>query len=121
VNFLALYVNNNPQGIISYRFLYNLYLGDHCVVDDIIVDERARRQGYGKKLLEAVMKEAKKEKVNIIKFDSGLQRKGTHLFYETCGWQKNVILLKKNSNEFSIHSSNFNNYGVKPRIQKIQL
>jgi len=95
IKFWALYQKEKVKGIISYRVMFNLYLGEHMVIDDLIVDKKVRGEGIGTKLMEKVIQIAKEKNIKIIKLDSGLQRTQAHNFYEKLGWDKKCYTFEK--------------------------
>ncbi len=95
IKFLAIYDKNLVMGIISYRIMFNLYLQEHLVIDDLVIDKKARGIGIGTKLINFVIGLAEEEKIKVIKLDSGIQRDKAHNFYEQLGWEKKCFTFEK--------------------------
>ncbi len=58
------------------------------VINDVVVDEKYRGQGIGKRITKALVKEAKKEKANCVDLTSRPHRKVAHAMYEKLGFKK---------------------------------
>ncbi len=95
IKFLAIYDDNLLKGIISYRIMFNLYLEEHLVIDDLIIEENLRGKGIGTKLINFVIQLAEKKNIKTIKLDSGLQRNQAHNFYENLGWEKKCFTFER--------------------------
>lgn len=59
----------------------NLAWGKHLYIDDLISSEHKRSLGYGKEMMEYVIKFAKEQGCQEIHLDSGVQRFQAHKFY----------------------------------------
>jgi ribosomal protein S18 acetylase RimI-like enzyme len=57
-------------------------------IEDIIVDENHRGKGIGKKLMLALIKEAKKKKATCLDLTSRPERKTANLMYKALGFEK---------------------------------
>jgi len=55
-------------GMALYYFGYSTWKGKMLYLDDIVVNEKYRRNGVGKQLFDAVLLEAKKRKVKQLRF-----------------------------------------------------
>lgn len=60
----------------------NFYDGRHVYVYDLVTDAGHRSRGYGRELLEFVMKWGKDNGCETVTLSSGLQRTDAHRFYE---------------------------------------
>lgn len=61
------------------------------VIENVIVSSRIRRQGIGKKLMEAIEQIARDHDCGYIIFLSGEQRKEAHRFYEKLGYRDEQV------------------------------
>ncbi|RUS45885.1 GNAT family N-acetyltransferase [Cohnella sp. AR92] len=61
------------------------------VIENVIVSNRARRQGVGRRLMEAIEGVAKERDCYYIIFVSGGQRKEAHAFYEKLGFKDEQV------------------------------
>ena len=75
------------KAVAGYRFLEFLAWGKVLYIDDLITDEKARRNGLGARLLNWIVEEAKKVKCNQIHLDSGYQRHDAHRLYLNHGFK----------------------------------
>jgi GNAT superfamily N-acetyltransferase len=57
-----------------------------CFIENVIIDEKYRKKGIGKKLMETVVKYAKGNNCYKIVLLSGIKREGAHKFYEKIGF-----------------------------------
>jgi GNAT superfamily N-acetyltransferase len=69
------------QSVAGYRISENLAWGRFLYVDDLVTDEAARSQGYGKALLAWLAEHARQNGCAQLHLDSGAQRKDAHRFY----------------------------------------
>jgi GNAT superfamily N-acetyltransferase len=67
--------------VAGFRYGQSLAWGRYLYVDDLITDEAARSQGFGKQLLDWLIAEAKRHDCDQLHLDSGVQRKDAHRFY----------------------------------------
>jgi GNAT superfamily N-acetyltransferase len=65
----------------GYRFIEWLFSGRFLYVDDLVTRASDRSAGYGKKLMDWLVQQARKEKCNSLELDSGVQRFDAHRFY----------------------------------------
>lgn len=64
--FVAEKENKKIVGIALYYYGYSTWKGKRMYLDDIVVTEKMRGKGIGKKLFEEIIREAKKNKVKQI-------------------------------------------------------
>jgi len=64
-------------------------VGDVAMVEEMIVDEQYRGQGFGKALMETAVECAKARQCCAVWLTSGFARTGAHAFYEAQGFIKN--------------------------------
>lgn len=58
------------------------------VVEDVVVDSRCRGQGFGRKLIELLIKEAKKNGADCVELTSSPKRVEANAMYENLGFKK---------------------------------
>ena len=73
--------------VAGYRVTRSLSWGKFLYVDDLVTDAARRSQGIGKRLLDWLRAEAKRQGCQEFHLDSGTQRKDAHRFYEREGMQ----------------------------------
>ena len=61
------------------------------VIENVVVSSRARRQGVGKKLMNAIEEMAHERDCYYIILVSGEQRKEAHIFYESLGYRDEKV------------------------------
>jgi GNAT superfamily N-acetyltransferase len=69
------------RAVAGYRFLESLYSGRFLYVDDLVTRESDRSAGYGGKLLDWLLQQAREKKCTSFELDSGVQRFDAHRFY----------------------------------------
>ena len=80
--FLIAKEDQNAIGLISLSTNYDLQnQGKVGVIDEMIVSEKFRGMGVGKRLLDEISKEAKKRNCLELQLHSNKKRKKTHDFY----------------------------------------
>lgn len=70
-----------PRAFACWRVMEMLAVGLHVYVDDLIVDQNVRSQGYGKTMLDWLKAEARRLGCARLQLDSGTQRQDAHAFY----------------------------------------
>ena len=73
----------------------NLYHGKHAWVQDLVVDEPYRGEGYGTTVLAWVEEWAEERDCSCFELASGLWRDEAHRFYEQVGMEKYCYTFKK--------------------------
>jgi GNAT superfamily N-acetyltransferase len=73
--------DNEVRAVAGYRFLESLFSGRFLYVDDLVTRARDRSAGYGGKLLDWLVQQARKDKCENLELDSGVQRFDAHRFY----------------------------------------
>ena len=83
------YIHANNYDVIYFPHMKNIM--------GIAVDKKYKRQGIGRKLLEAVEKWANETNARGIRLVSGASRKSAHEFYRNCGYDggKEQLNFKK--------------------------
>ena len=69
------------RAVAGYRFLESLYSGRFLYVDDLVTREGDRSAGYGGKLFDWLVQQAREKKCTSFELDSGVQRFDAHRFY----------------------------------------
>ncbi|HEV3115133.1 MAG TPA: GNAT family N-acetyltransferase [Candidatus Binataceae bacterium] len=69
------------RSVAGFRLIENLANGRLLYIDDLVTDVDARSKGYGQKLLDWLMAEARAAGCDTLELDSGVQRFGAHRFY----------------------------------------
>ncbi len=72
---------------IGLRFLITLACGKVLYIDDFITKEKARGKGYGKILLEHVIKIAKEQLCQAVHLDTGYNMHAAHKVYLKQGFE----------------------------------
>lgn len=87
--------NNTIIGFLSLVIDYQLHHADKvATIEELIVSERYRSKGTGKKLLENAIKYAKEKDCDVIELTSGFSRDKAHKFYENNGFIKGSYKFK---------------------------
>ncbi len=73
--------DNSVKAVAGYRVTENLAWGRFLYVDDLVTDQAARSQGYGKAMLAWLAGHARQNGCAQLHLDSGAQRKDAHRFY----------------------------------------
>ena len=73
-------------GVISVHMTVLLHAADLGRITALVVDQTARRQGIGTKLMKAAERWAWSQNCSGIELTSGDQRGGAHRFYAACGY-----------------------------------
>ena len=60
----------------------------YAIIENVVVDERARSKGYGEKLIRHAIEEAKRAGCYKVSLTSNKRRKDAHRFYERLGFEK---------------------------------
>ncbi len=77
------FVEDNAQvrSVAIYRLLENLAWGRFLYVDDLVTAETARSRGWGRRLFDWLVAEARRAGCDQLHLDSGVQRFAAHRFY----------------------------------------
>jgi GNAT superfamily N-acetyltransferase len=76
------------RAVAGYRKMELLATGAVLYVDDLVTVASHRSKGYGQRLLDWLLNEAKKLNCKYLELDSGLKRLEAHRFYEKHGLEK---------------------------------
>ncbi len=94
--FLMAKINSEIVGFISLNIRLDIQIQEKIgQIEELVVKEQQRRLGIGKKLMQAVMKEAKKQKCAEIHLTSNMKRKSAHKFYKKLGFKSTAYLFWK--------------------------
>lgn len=69
------------RAVAGYRYIDNLYAGRVLYVDDLVTREADRSCGYGDRLFDWLVGQARENHCATLELDSGVQRFGAHRFY----------------------------------------
>jgi len=101
-DFFVLEKNKTIIGLALYYYKYSTWKGRCLFLEDIIVTERERNNGYGKLLFNEVVKVAKREKVRRME-------------WQVLDWNKDAIAFYKKYN------SNFEGEWINCKLNEQQL
>jgi GNAT superfamily N-acetyltransferase len=76
-----LQVNHRAVAIAGFRLSHCLAYGKFLYVDDLVVDEAVRSQGYGQQIFQWLIDYARNHACEQLHLDSGVQRFRAHRFY----------------------------------------
>lgn len=83
-------------GIVSIIYLQRLNRAKlEMYIPELIVTEKFRYSGIGKKLIQHCMDIAKKKNCYRIRLESGNQRKESHRFYKSMGFEQSALSFTK--------------------------
>ena len=78
---VALIDDGVVRAVAGYRYMRMLYCGRLLYVDDLVVDEHVRSQGYGSRILDWLKDEARREGCAELQLISRVVREQAHRFY----------------------------------------
>ena len=82
-------INGKVVGFCSYAIMNSFWQGGKIAyIYSMIVEEKLRGNGIGRKLIYEVCNDAKVYGCKKMELDSGFQRERAHKFYETIGFSK---------------------------------
>jgi len=85
-----------PLGLISYSFRPNLYhAADSCLIEELIVRQRARGRGVGRALIEALDRLAAARRCAEISVTTLPKNKAAIAFYRRLGFTDEALYLEK--------------------------
>jgi N-acetylglutamate synthase-like GNAT family acetyltransferase len=83
-------------GIVSIIYLQRLNRAKpEMYIPELIVTEKLRHSGIGEKLIQYCFDLAKKKSCYRIRLESGNQRKESHKFYKTIGFEQSALTFTK--------------------------
>ena len=84
-------------GVVSVVFLRRLNRAKlEMYIPELVVSKEFRYKGIGKKLIQHCADLAKKKKCYRIRLESGNQRKESHKFYKSLGFEQSSLSFSKN-------------------------
>ncbi|HJJ23414.1 MAG TPA: GNAT family N-acetyltransferase [Nitrosopumilus sp.] len=84
-------------GLVSIIFLRRLnYAKFEMYIPELVVTEEHRHHGIGKELINFCVDIAKKKNCYRIRLESGNQRKESHRFYKSLGFEQSSLSFSKN-------------------------
>ena len=86
---VSLEENGSVKALAGFRVLEFLAWGKVLYIDDLITATSARKKGYGGKLLQWVIEQAKAQNCDQVHLDSGPQRHDAHRLYLNHGFKLN--------------------------------
>ena len=92
----AIFDESSVVACIGFRIMTTLAWGKILYIDDLIVREIARGQGYGKQLLNFAIHHAKEKACNQVHLDTGYARHAAHKLYLSTGFELNCHHLALN-------------------------
>ena len=84
---IAIEKDSEFAACIGFRFLITLACGKVLYIDDFITKEKTRGKGYGKFLLEHVIKIAKEQLCQAVHLDTGYNMHAAHKVYLKQGFE----------------------------------
>ena len=78
---VAVLENEEVSAVAGYRMTESLAWGKYFYVDDLITNEKHRKNGYAQLLWNWLVQEAKNNKCEQFHLDSGVNRFDAHRFY----------------------------------------
>jgi len=85
-------------GLVSLIYLQRLNRAKlEMYIPELIVTEKLRYSGIGKKLMEYCIDLAKKKKCYRMRLESGNQRKESHKFYKSIGFEQSALTFTKST------------------------
>lgn len=98
---ILLAVSNDTKiiGMVSIVFLSRLNRDTlEMYIPELVVLEKYHRQGIGKKLIQSCISLAEEKKCHRIRLESGNQRKESHQFYSSLGFEQSSLSFTLNLN-----------------------
>jgi len=95
-------IDSRIIGVVSIIFLKRLNRARlEMYIPELVVSKEFRYQGIGEKLMQNCIDLAKKKKCYRIRLESGNQRKESHKFYKSIGFEQSSLSFTKNILDFS--------------------
>src|SRR5436190_15528512 len=80
--------NDEVIGWIGLTYSFSLESPPHCEIRGLVVSDKYRGQGIGRKLIERTKQWAKEKGVDKLRLRCNVKRTETHLFYEHLGFKE---------------------------------
>jgi GNAT superfamily N-acetyltransferase len=85
---LAFLRDGEVRAVAGYRYYEMFAFGPQMYVDDLVTDATHRSSGYGERLLQWLIAEAKTHGCKFLTLDSGVKRLDAHRFYRRHGLEE---------------------------------
>ena len=85
LGYLLAYIGADGEirAVAGYRYMEFLFQGWHMYVDDLVTQSADRSGGFGGKLFDWLVQQARERNCTSLELDSGVQRFDAHRFYLT--------------------------------------
>jgi Acetyltransferases len=94
--YISVEIEGRVIGFCAYGIMNNFWQEGYIgYIYTMIVDEKYRRKGIGKTLIEFACTKAKSFGCKKVELDSGFQREDAHLFYENNRFDKRAFLFSR--------------------------
>lgn len=91
------YEKDGVIGIVTItKRLTFFYGGKVAIIEDLVIEEKIRNKGIGKRLVDFVEQRMKQEGIRGIELSSDFHRNQTHRFWERMGYKKLAYQFRKN-------------------------
>jgi len=97
------------RAVAGYRYLESLFSGKFLYVDDLVTRAADRSRGFGAKLIDWLIDQARAHHCEQVELDSGVQRFDAHRFYF-------AKRMKISSYHFAINLKDDNSTKRKPKV-----
>ena len=87
---LGIFEDNKLVGC-SHLIFFEIFMGMHGWIDGVIVDKECRGKGYGKRMMEEIIKYCKEHSVQYIVLCTDTTYTVANKMYESLGFQKTVL------------------------------
>lgn len=88
--------DNKIVGFCSLTIKNNLWqAGNLGHIDELVIDEEYRGNGFGKLMIESITEIAQNLKCKRIELDTAFYRKESHKFYESIGYKNRAYLFSR--------------------------
>ncbi|MEM5769873.1 MAG: GNAT family N-acetyltransferase [Bacillota bacterium] len=91
---LCLEAEGQIVGFCAYALVNNLWQeGQIAYIYAMVVDEACRGKGFGTRLINEAIAQARRQGLKRVELDSGFTREKAHAFYERLGFEKRAYLF----------------------------
>lgn len=91
----VLYAEGKIVALVGFRILNDLLPMKRLFIDDLVVDEKHRKNGYGTKLLDFVSSIADQEKCTRVDLVAALRNSSAIQAYESQNFERVAYLMKR--------------------------
>lgn len=92
---VGLFKANECIGLMGYRVLFDFVHQKHLYIDDLVITEQRRSEGFGKQLLKFAEAEAQRLNCKTLRLCTGVENKRGIRFYLQNGWEERAVVFKK--------------------------